>query len=94
MAIDVLLISWAVVTVLAFIDLVIPDPLPFIDEIILFIISMILLGALAIRGAGDALSAAWFYIGHPLTLTFLLTTGLLYFIDRKRKKKTNKKVKK
>ena len=44
-------------TFIAFVDLVIPDPLPFIDEIVLFLISMGLLAAFAIRGIGSTLSA-------------------------------------
>lgn len=90
---DILLISWAVVTVIAFVDLLIPDPLPFIDEIALFITSMALLVALAIRGIGGVLSTAWQWISHPLVMTFLITIFFLFIVDKVRKK-NKKKVKK
>ena len=90
--IDWLFWSWAIITAIAFIDIIIPDPLPFVDEAVLITISVILLLALALRGTLNFLSDIWGYVTHPITIAFTLTL-LLLIIGNKIYKK-NVKVKK
>ena len=84
--VDILFGAWAVVTVLAFLDLFIPDPLPFVDEIVLFILSGVLLAALALRGIGNFFSQVASTAQDPFVLGFVLTVAGIFIFNKFRRK--------
>jgi hypothetical protein len=77
--VDFLFWAWAIVTVIAFIDLFIPDPLPFVDEAVLIMISIGLLLLMAARGSLRFLGDAIRYLSHPAVIAFVATIAVLYF---------------
>jgi hypothetical protein len=81
--------AWVIVTVLFAIDLIVPDPIPFIDEIILGIVFFVLLGALFIRWLLVGTFTGLSYLFHPVVLSFTFTLILLligYKLWKRRKR--------
>lgn len=89
--IDLLFWSWAVVTFLAFLNLFIPDPLPFVDEVILFLISVGLLLLMAFRGLVGFFDGIYGIATNPAVVGFLVTITALYVGGRIRDKQVKKK---
>ena len=89
--IDWLFWAWAVITIIAFIDLFIPDPIPFIDEAVLVTTSILLLMALAVRGAVGLIQKISGFLAQPIVAAFLITLVVLVvgnkIYQRQRKKK-------
>jgi hypothetical protein len=91
-SIDWLFWSWVVVTILMFIDLFIPDPIPFIDEIILIVLFFVGLGALALRGSLQFMSTIYTGITHPGLIAFIVTLIIILSYGKiKNKYKTKNK---
>lgn len=88
--IDLLFWAWAVVTFLAFVNLFVPDPLPFVDEFLLFAISIVLLLLMAARGTFGLIGSAIDVITNPAVVGFTVTLLLLFIGGRIMK---NRKVK-
>lgn len=91
-AIDWLFWGWVIVTVLFFLDLVIPDPIPYIDEIFLGVMFFVLLGALILRMIARGVISIFSTATHPLVLAFVGTLFILFLYAMisgkyKRKKK-------
>ena len=88
--IDFLFWTWAIVTVLAFIDLFLP--LPIVSKALLFGLSVGLLLALFARSTLNFIGTSWSYLTHPATMAFLITIAILIVGSKAYKK--FKKVKK
>jgi hypothetical protein len=88
--IDFLFWAWAIVTALAFIDLLIPDPLPFVDEAVLIMGSIGLLIALAVRGGASFIVKSVNYLSNPAVIAFVVTMAAL-LIGNAIYKKMNKR---
>lgn len=84
--VDLLFWAWVAVTLLAFANMFIPDPIPFIDEALLVTISIILLLALAVRGITGTVAEVWAAIGGP-GVAFAAALVTLTLLDRIRSKK-------
>lgn len=89
--IDWLFWIWVIVTILAFLNLIIPDPLPFVDEAILILIFFALLGALIVRMIVRGITSLVGTITHPAVIAFVATLIILFIYDRFKKKKKKKK---
>lgn len=76
-SIDWLFWGWVIITIAMFIDLLVPDPIPFIDEAILIILFFLGLAALAIRGAIRGIGSLYDAAMHPAFLAFAATMALL-----------------
>jgi hypothetical protein len=75
---DILFYGWVVITILLFIDILIPDPIPFVDEFILgalFFLGIALLGVRTIRESIGGISG---FFESPLVLAFAGTLIVLF----------------
>ena len=89
--IDILFWIWAILVVLAFILLLIPDPVTSAFSIPVFGFTLLLLALLVLRGATTKLIAIWEVVSHPFTIAFIVSLLILNFAKnmqiRRRKKK-------
>lgn len=76
--IDLLFWAWVIITIIAFLLILIPDPIPFIDEAIFTTLSIGLLITLIIRGGARRLQDAKDILGHPLVYTFIIVIAGLW----------------
>lgn len=80
--IDWLFWAFAIVTVLLFIDLIIPDPIPFVDEAVLTVMFIALLVGLILRGVFIGIESIIQYAFHPVVLSFVLGMGGIIVFDK------------
>jgi hypothetical protein len=84
---DWLFTVWVIVTIIWGLDLVIPDPIPFIDEMLLGVVWFLLLGALFVRWLLTGVEQGLNFILNPGVLAFLITiTALILYTKFGRKK--------
>ncbi len=89
--IDILFWAWILVTIALFIDIIIPDPIPFVDELILGILFVIGLVALFLRRLIGVFTTTFDTFLSPGVLAFIVVIVILYvgknILSKKRGKK-------
>jgi hypothetical protein len=91
LGIDFLFWAWAIVTVIAFIDLFIPDPIPYVDEAFLIGTSIILLLVMAARGSVGFFGVIKDAITNPAVIGFAVTMAVLLIGGKVLKERRGKK---
>jgi hypothetical protein len=75
---DLLFYGWIVITVLLFVDILIPDPLPFIDEFILGALFFAGIALLGIRSIRESIGGISGFFESPLIIGFAVALVVLF----------------
>lgn len=81
---------WVVLTILFVLDILIPDPIPFIDEFILGILWFGTLVLLFIRVLMVGLANTYDFLVNPGVIAFIITLIVLFIVRSVRGKKHGK----
>jgi len=74
--------AWVVVTILLFIDIIIPDPIPFIDEAILTILFFGGIAYMAGRSIMNGIDTIVQQVTHPAIIAFVVTMAALVIFGK------------